>query len=202
MDLGMLRYTDVAWMDDRSGPAAHVRHNVEGLSVLFPPAYLLSFLVDDDSEPLHNAPDMRLYARSRMTGVLGLCLHVNELNVGDAATLAHEIEIYKALRDTHGSAAAVLLTPQTISPEAGTWDAIQEAADDNRRILISVFLSESAGAAVTVRPVSLSPTGRYEVQSVDAGVLGEATGAQLMADGIEVIKSPVSAAHILVLVPK
>src|SRR5262249_16154349 len=30
LDLGMLRYTDVAWMDDRSAPSVHVRHNLEG----------------------------------------------------------------------------------------------------------------------------------------------------------------------------
>ena len=28
----MLRYSDVGWMDDRSAPSTHVRHNLEGLS--------------------------------------------------------------------------------------------------------------------------------------------------------------------------
>jgi alpha-galactosidase len=202
MDFGMLRYTDVAWMDDRTGPSLHVRHNVEGLSAVFPPAYLLSFLVDDDSEPLHNAPDMRLYARSRMVGAFGVCVLLRELNEGDAATLAHEVDIYKALRDTHGRSAGVLLTPQARSPESASWDALQEAAEDHQRVVISVFLSESAGAAVTVRPVGLSPTVVYEVQSVDAGLLGTATGLQLMTDGVQVIESPVSAAHILILTAK
>ncbi len=68
LDLGMARYTDVAWMDDRTAPSVHVRHNVQGLSIVFPPAYLLSFVTDHESEPLHDAPDLPLYFRSRMEG--------------------------------------------------------------------------------------------------------------------------------------
>src|SRR5262249_25129446 len=73
LDVGMLRYTDVAWMDDRTAPSMHVRHNLEGLTAVFPPAYLLSFVTEHDTEPLHDSPDMSLYMRSRMGGVLGLC---------------------------------------------------------------------------------------------------------------------------------
>ena len=73
LDVGMLRYTDVAWMDDRTAPSVHVRHNLQGLSAVFPPAYLLSFVTDHDTEPLHDAPDLSLYFRSRMGGALGLC---------------------------------------------------------------------------------------------------------------------------------
>ena len=76
----MLRFTDVAWMDDRTAPSVHVRHNLQGLSAVFPPAYLLSFVTDHDTEPLHDAPDLSLYFRSRMSGALGLCFR------GDAFT--------------------------------------------------------------------------------------------------------------------
>ena len=73
LDLGMAQYTDTAWMDDRTTPSVNVRHNAEGLSAVFPPAYLLSFLTDHDGEPLHDAADMPLYVRSRMAGALRLC---------------------------------------------------------------------------------------------------------------------------------
>jgi hypothetical protein len=39
----------------------------------------------------------------------------------------------------------------------------------------------------------------YQVQSVDTGVLGTASGDQLMTDGIDVVQSPNTAAHILIL---
>jgi hypothetical protein len=40
------------------------------------------------------------------------------------------------------------------------------------------------------------------VLSVDAGVLGTATGADLMANGIDLLQSPASAAHILIVTAK
>ncbi|MDO8834954.1 MAG: alpha-galactosidase, partial [Vicinamibacterales bacterium] len=79
MDFGMAQFTDVAWMDDQSAPSAHVRHNIEGLSQIFPPAYLLSFLMAGPEEPVVDAPDLLLYARSRMPGMLGLCFRAGEL---------------------------------------------------------------------------------------------------------------------------
>ena len=36
LDFGMMQYTDVAWMDDQTAPSVRVRHNLEGLSLIFP----------------------------------------------------------------------------------------------------------------------------------------------------------------------
>ncbi|HEV3141209.1 MAG TPA: glycoside hydrolase family 36 protein, partial [Vicinamibacterales bacterium] len=112
LDLGMLRYTDAAWMDDRTAPSVHVRHNLEGLSAVFPPAYLLSFVTDHGGEPLHDSPDLSLYFRSRMAGALGLCFRSESFSDSDVAGIAHEIDIYKAMRDTLSQAAGALLTKQ------------------------------------------------------------------------------------------
>ena len=38
----------------------------------------------------------------------------------------------------------------------------------------------------------------YEVRSIDAGVLGIASGAELMRSGVAVVESPLTAAHVLV----
>jgi hypothetical protein len=40
------------------------------------------------------------------------------------------------------------------------------------------------------------------VQSVDTGILGTATGSALMTAGIDIIQSPNSAAHILIIVAR
>ena len=100
LDIGMLRFTDVAWMDDRTAPSVHVRHNIQGLSAVFPPAYLLSFVTDHDTEPLHDAPDLSLYFRSRMSGALGLCFRGDSFTEDEDAGMAREIAIYKAARAT------------------------------------------------------------------------------------------------------
>ena len=48
---------------------------------------------------------------------------------------------------------------------------------------------------------SVDPIAGYEVISVDAGVVGHATGEELMTGGIDLYASPISAAHLLVISP-
>jgi hypothetical protein len=50
-----------------------------------------------------------------------------------------------------------------------------------------------------VTPTGLIPDATYEVQSVDSGTLGTASGAALMTGGIRLVQSPATAAHILLL---
>ena len=80
VDFGLLRYTDVAWMDDLpvSSPSTSGTMS-QGLTAFFPPPYLLSFLIADVSEPLTDAPDLPAYMRSRMPGILGLTYRVADL---------------------------------------------------------------------------------------------------------------------------
>ena len=200
LDVGMLRYTDAAWMDDRTAPSVHVRHNIEGLSAMFPPAYLLSFVTDHDTEPLHDSPDLPLYFRSRMAGALGLCFRSDGFSEGDSNSIAHEIAIYKGIRDTLSVSAAALLTAQAgAADQPPQWDVLQETAPDSGQALVCAYQSDQGAAKITVKPAGLDPAATYTVQSVDTGILGKATGADIMANGIDLIQSPNSAAHILLL---
>jgi alpha-galactosidase len=199
LDVGMLRYSDVAWMDDRTAPSIHVRHNIEGLSAVFPPAYLLSFVTDHEGEPLHDSPDLALYFRSRMAGALGLCFRADGFSEGDESDITREIAIYKAIRGTVSVAAGSLLTRQTASDDPPPWDVLQETAAGYQQFLIAAFQSDEGVQTFNVRPSTLQPDVTYQVQSVDTGILGTATGAELMANGIDVIESPRSAAHILII---
>jgi alpha-galactosidase len=199
LDLGMLRFTDVAWMDDRTAPSVHVRHNIEGLSVVFPPAYLLSFLTDHDTEPLHDAPDLPLYVRSRMSGVLGLCFRSVDLSEGEAATIAREIDIYKGFRGTLSIASGSLLTAQASAENGPAWDVLQATAEGNQQALICAYQTNDGVSKITVKPVGLDSVQTYQVWSVDSGALGKATGAELMSGGIDIQQSPNTAAHILII---
>jgi alpha-galactosidase len=199
LDLGMLRYSDVAWMDDRTAPSVHVRHNVEGLSAVFPPAYLLSFLTDHDTEPLHDSPDISLYVRSRMAGALGLCFQSADLSDEDTANIAREIDIYKSVRDTLSQAAGSLLSAQAQAQDGPAWDVLQESSADGQTILLHAFQTDDGTNTVNIKPTGLASGVTYQVVSVDTGVLGTATGADLMANGIDVLQSPNTAAHILIV---
>jgi alpha-galactosidase len=202
LDLGMLRYTDAAWMDDRTAPSAHVRHNAEGLSAVFPPSYLLSFVIDSESEPLNNPSDLSLYVRSRMEGALGLCFKSDEISPSDLATLTKEIGIYKSFRDALGSAAGALLTAQASASNPPAWDVLQASAMGGKQVIISAFQSPANHQPITVKPAGLASATTYEIRSVDGGVLGTATGADLAAHGIEITCSPQTASHVLILTAK
>ena len=198
IDFGMLAYTDVAWMDDRTSPASLVRHNIEGLTFAFPPAYLLSFLIDADGETIAGASDLQLLTRSRMPGVFGLTYRTDTLDDATAQLVAAEIAQYKAYRNIIANANASLLTLQTPYDESG-WDVLQETADGAQTALIFAFKGLLGNARLIVRPKGLLPSATYDVVSVDVGPIGSLRGDALMQDGIELVHDSGSRAHLLIL---
>lgn len=201
MDLGMLRYTDAGWMDDRTTPSVKVRHNIQGLSAVFPPAYLMSFVMHDDAEPLADPSDLPLLMRSRMIGILGLSFRTGDLGNDEADGMRHYIAKYKTLRDTLSTASGRLLTPQASASNGPAWDAFQTTPEGGRPIALWAYQSDNAVRSVVIKPVGLREQWMYEVQSADVGALGVLSGSVLMQDGVEIVASPFSAAHMILLNP-
>jgi alpha-galactosidase len=199
LDFGMLRYSDAGWMDDRTAPSVHVRHNIEGLATIFPPGYLLSFVTDHNTEPLHDAPDVSLYFRSRMGGALGLCFRSGDFSEADVENIRREIAIYKTVRATLSVAAAALLTQQARLTDGPAWDVLQESAPGGMAIVVYAYQQDEGTRRINVKPTGLQPQTTYDVTSVDVGTLGMATGADIMAYGIDVVESPNTAGHILTI---
>jgi alpha-galactosidase len=113
--------------------------------------------------------------------------------------MSREVEIYKATRPTLSAAAASLLTPQAEADGGPPWDVLQESTSAHDGVIINAVQSDAAASTYTIKPTGLDPETTYQVQSVDTGVLGTATGAALMTDGIDLLESPNSAAHILII---
>jgi alpha-galactosidase len=196
LDVGMLRYSDVGWMDDRTAPSVHVRHNLEGLSAVFPPAYLLSFVIAAENEPLHHdAPDMALYIRSRMPGLLGLTFRAEELDDQDEVEIVQHVDVYKRVANVLRRAAGVRLTGQAVT-DAPAWDAMEVVTAAGDAVLFA-YQMDPGVARVTLRPYGLRATAAYTVESADAGIIGAGTGESLMTDGIEISQGVASDAHIL-----
>jgi alpha-galactosidase len=194
LDLGMLRYSDAAWMDDRTTPSLKVRHNIQGLSAIFPPAYLMSFVLGDRDEPLHDPSDLPYIFRSRMPGILGLGFRTGEFAGDEAEGMRREINVYKAVRDGLAEAAGTLLTPQASFANGPAWDVFQTASDGSHPIQLWAFQTDHAVSETVVRPVGLRPDSLYDVQSANHGSFGIMSGASLMEDGVELVASPYSAA--------
>jgi alpha-galactosidase len=112
IDLGLARFTDAGWMDDRTTPSAHVRHNFHGLASMLPPSYLLSYVMAAEGESLDTQGDVALLTRSRMGGVLGLAYSADEVSEGGFVMLEREVAVYKRVRDLVGTDSVVLHTAQ------------------------------------------------------------------------------------------
>lgn len=201
LDYGMAAFSDVAWMADRTAPSTLVRHNIEGLISAFPPAYLLSFLIDNPQEPMQFGSQVPDITRSRMPAVLGLAYHRFLMTGELSEQLAGEISRYKLVRDTIGRASGTLLGGQVEAvPEASDgWDVVQETADDRSTAIVFAFKGNEDDGRLLVRPRHLIPDAVYEAQSMDSGIMGTASGAALMQDGIELIHAGGPRAHVVLL---
>ena len=65
--------------------------------------------------------------------------------------------------------------------------------------MIGAFQSDPDVQKFNVKPMGLASETTYDVVSVDTGALGSANGSDLMADGVDLIGSPNTAAHILLI---
>ncbi|MFI5179126.1 MAG: glycoside hydrolase family 36 protein, partial [Vicinamibacterales bacterium] len=199
LDFGWLRYSDTAWMDDRTSPSSHVRRNVEGLATLFPPAYLLAFALDSPRESIVRGDDVPLYLRSRAAGVLGLTFHGADLPDGTRDAVRDAARLFSAVRDIGAGASAVLLTPPADPSDTTRWDALEELDASSGNAVVFAFRGDAAPDWFTVSPRNLVADATYEVWSADAGLIGTARGADLMANGIAILDAGGSRAHVLKL---
>jgi alpha-galactosidase len=198
LDYGMLAYTDTAWMDDGTAPSTHVRRNLEGLSLGFPPAYLLSFVINSPVEPLSAGNDFPAIARSRMPGILGVSYRSRDIDSQLSDALSLGIAQYKLVRGIISQAYALLLGGQASVNEQG-WDVVQEVSEDQRTAVIFAFKGTADPGTLLVQPLNLLPDAIYRVTSVDTGDIGALPGSQLMQDGIQIVQSDGSRAHIILL---
>lgn len=197
LDLGMLRYTDAGWMDDRTSPSAHVRHNLQGLTTFLPPAYLLSYLLHDATEPMRDAADLGLYARSRMPGVFGLSFPPGGLDERDIERLRGETDRWKALRTVQRTASAVLVSPQVRGPQSGPWDGMLLVSPGRDEAVLYAFQNDGEVEGVNLHMRGLDRAFQYLVRSDRDGDLGVRTGASLMDDGLDLFEAEGTGAHLL-----
>jgi len=199
IDFGILRYSDVAWMDDRTSPPIRVRHNLEGLSSVLPAGYLLSFVLDATDRRLADSADPIADIRSSMMGVFGLAFRSPGIRDWLSDLFRQAIVDYGRFRDILEGADAILLTDQAPAPDDSAWDAVEALNASTGDAVLFAFHQEEANDRLRVSPRGLQPDASYRVTSLDAGDLGTSRGDDLMADGIEIVQGPGTQAHILVL---
>ena len=202
LDSGMLQFTDSAWMDDVTAPSSHVRHNLEGLGTIFPPAYLLSFVTNGALEPAHDGSGGRaLEFRSRMPGMLGLTWRSAEFGDEALEEIAAEIATAKAIRGAVPAAASFMLTDQVRADGGGEFDAVQLFSPAARTSAVFVYAGDGVDW-FTIRLKGLEAETRYLISTVWGEELAEATGAELMARGVDIINASDSGAQVVLVTPR
>ena len=197
LDLGLMRYTDAGWMDDRTSPSSHVRHNLQGLTTFLPPAYLLSYLLHDASEPMHDAPDLGLYAQSRMPGVFGLSFPPGSLDERDMERLRLQTDRWKALRGLQTTSSAHLVSPQVDGTQSGPWDGTLLVSPGLDQAVLYAFQNDPEVAGANFHLRGLDRQAEYVVVSDREGEIAVTTGAILMDDGLELFTAESTGAHIV-----
>lgn len=203
LDLALLTRMDVAWMDDRSAPAARVRHHHEELSRVVPPDALLSYVMTHPDEPMMESDDLKLLARSRMPGAMGLAVDFRGMSEGDHNRLAAQIDQFRGLRALRGQAFAALLTePVGVGGGDPGWDALQHTNPGSGVAVLYAFRNPSGDRRVRVRLAHLRPEASYRIRSLDRGTLGSASGDDLMTRGFDIDASDQSASQVFVFEPR
>jgi alpha-galactosidase len=203
LDAETLTLADAQWMDDRTTPAARVRHHYELLTAVAPASALLSYLMPHQDEPVTGAVDLPLLARSRMPGVLGLTVDFRSLTSDDLGALSRQIADYKQLRGLRGSPYSIALTaPVGVDGRGPAWDVVQQVNPATGGAVVHAY--RNAGGARSVRVVlrQLRADGAYRIRTLEGGVIGTAGGADLMTRGLDIDASRGSASAVYVLEPQ
>ena len=203
LDVEMLTRTDASWMDDRTAPAARVRHHLQVLSQIAPPTALLSYLLPHEDESMIDAEDLPLLGRSRMPGVFGLAIDFRGLSELDHNLIGAQIDQFKGLRALRGQGFSALLTdPVGVRGDGPGWDVLQQVnpATD----VATLFAVRNAGGERRVRVVltHLRPDASYRIRSLDRGPLGRASADDLMHGGFDIDASSTSASQVFVFEPE
>lgn len=203
LDLEMLRRTDANWMDDRTAPASRVRHHLESLSRVVPPSALLSYVITHPDEPMMESDDLKLLSRSRMPGILGVTIDFRGMSESDHNRIGAFIDQFKGLRALRGQAFAALLTdPVEVDGGGPGWDVLQAVDPAGGTAVVYAFRNPHGDRRVHVTLAHLEAGRSYRIRSLERGMLGTASGDELMTRGFAIDASDQSASQVFVFDPQ
>jgi hypothetical protein len=136
-----------------------------------------------------------------MPGMLGLTWRSAEFDDETLDQVAAEVATAKAIRAAVPAAASFMLTDQAQADGGGEFDAVQLFSPAARTSAVFVYASDGIDW-FTVRLKGLEPETRYLISTVWGEELAEATGAALMATGVEIVNTSDSGAQVVLFTPR
>jgi Glycosyl hydrolase family 36 C-terminal domain len=158
-------------------------------------------VTNGEFESIRDGGERTLEFRSRMPGMLGLTWRSHEFDDEDLDEIAAEVATAKAIRGAVPAAASFMLTDQARPDSSGAFDAMQLYSPAARTSAVFVYASDGLDW-FTVRLKGLEPETRYLISTVWGEELAEATGAELMTKGVDIINSSDSGAQVVLFTPR
>jgi len=125
---------------------------------------------------------------SRMMGVFQPLWDPNLMPAVNLAALKRAIATYKRVRPTlHGDRYVLAGPPAFVereNRESDRWEAYEHLSLDRSLAAVFVFRTDSPRAEMRIRPKGLDPARRYRVERHSGRPGVEASGAELMRDGV------------------
>lgn len=189
LDYGVIRYAHVNWLSDIPSPSYRARSQFGGAVLAYPPEYHNAWVIPDPAEPL-TEENARYKLRSCMLGAFGISYPLPGLPESVLRIIAEEIRNYKRLRPLITAGRFRRLLPQETSTASwGAYAYLRDNAgpDDGLHGAVLVFRgADSQVVAQTILIPGLEPERTYRLSDPQMGMLAEATGAQLAAEGLPV----------------
>ena len=181
MDFGMLRRYDTALCDDYN-QAARNRGASFGVTHFFPPTFVSKYMGAE-------ALPFDYQTRSYFFG--GPWNLMTDLPAQDAAALASAVSAYKSIRPIVRDGRVVHLVAPSFSGSGGnryqiSWDAIQAVEPGANRAVLLIGRGLAGPETYNVKPQGLNPAKVYALAASSGANYGSRSGADLMANGIDV----------------
>lgn len=209
LDLELLRHVDVTFLSDPDWPE-HGLQLLWAATLMLPPNRLLHWGFSQwrghhprqDFDPHTVSPtQLDYYRRIAMLGATGCSLKLPDLPGWVRDRLAMHHRFYRdVVRRFVQQGEVRRLTDQPQRDGAGSrWAGFQYSIGESDEHLVFVFRLDGGTEQRVLRLGGLQPDRDYRVVWQDAAIERQITGAQLMADGVEIDTVPVEGSEILLL---
>jgi alpha-galactosidase len=187
-DAGIMAHAHSTWISDRVDPVASLQLRY-GCSVQFAPELCNHWMVGDTDRGVVKpgaAPGWHDFMfRVAMNGQFGISSRIHEWDAALLARAKANVALYKGVRATIASGDTYHLTGAPDAERPTGWMAIQFAAPDGSRAVVTAYRLAGGAASITFPLRALRADAEYLV-SIDGHPSGTTRGDALRSRGLPV----------------
>ena len=187
-DSGIMAHTNTTWLSDEVRPKPSLQL-AYGCTLQFTPGVCNHWMVGDTTDghvlPTDSPEWWDFMFRVPMNGQFGISSKVFDWPPDLLSHAAGNVALYKRIRNTIATADVYHLTPQPAHNDPVGWMAIQYAAPNGAKSVVTAYRLQNSLASQTFKLRGLNPDANYQMTNDGKG-MGAMTGRELMDDGVSV----------------